>query len=316
MLSQRFYKQGHNIVITVAEDMSPMTHELHEFQLRYTIITLLVLAVVVILQAWLLKHSLRPLRQVRDDVARLEQGEVLRLSESVPTEVQPLVVEFNRLLGLMQQRLSRSRTALGNLAHALKTPLTVLSRLADGEALQSQPEAQAQLRQQSDKIRQLLDYQLKRARLAGASAPGWQFRLSEELAPLADTLERIYADKQITIEMNLPQEQLFTADREDMLELFGNLLDNACKWASSLVLLTVSEGAGLMFTIEDDGPGAPAELRNQLTQRGVRLDESTLGHGLGLAIVKEIVDQYDGTIRFDQSPRLGGFMVQVALPSR
>lgn len=316
MLSQRFHKQGHDIVITVAEDMSPMTHELHEFQLNYTIITLVVLVVVVILQAWLLKQSLRPLQQVRDDVARLEQGEVLRLSESVPTEVQPLVVEFNRLLGLMQQRLSRSRTALGNLAHALKTPLTVLSRLADGEALQSQPEAQAQLRQQSDKIRQLLDYQLKRARLAGASAPGWQFRLSEELAPLADTLERIYADKQITIEMNLPQEQLFAADREDMLELFGNLLDNACKWASSLVLLTVSEGAGLTFTIEDDGPGAPAELRNQLTQRGVRLDESTLGHGLGLAIVKEIVDQYDGTIHFDQSPRLGGFMVQVTLPSR
>lgn len=316
MLSQRFHKQGHDIVITVAEDMSPMTHELHEFQLRYTIITLLVLAVVVILQAWLLKHSLRPLRQVRDDVARLELGEVLRLRENVPTEVQPLVVEFNRLLELMQQRLSRSRTALGNLAHALKTPLTVLSRLADGEALQAQPEAQAQLRQQSDKIRQLLDYQLKRARLAGASAPGWQFRLNEELASLADTLERIYADKQISIEMNLPQEQLFAADREDMLELFGNLLDNACKWAGSLVLLTVSEGEGLAFTIEDDGPGAPAELRNQLTQRGVRLDESTLGHGLGLAIVKEIVDQYDGTIHFDQSPRLGGFMVQVTLPSR
>ncbi len=304
VLSQRFHKQGHDIVITVAEDMSPMTDDLREFQFHYTIIILVVL-VVVILQTWLLKQSLRPLQQVRDDVARLEQGEVLRLCENVPTEVQPLVVEFNRLLELMQQRLSRSRTALGNLAHALKTPLTVLSRLADSEALQSQPEAEVQLRQQSDKIRQLLDYQLKRARLAGASVPGWQFWLSEELTPLADTLERIYANKQITIEMNLPAEQFFSADREDMLELFGNLLDNACKWASSLVLLTVSEAAGLTFTIEDDGPGAPAELSDQLTQRGMRLDESTLGHGLGLAIVKEIVDQYGGTIRFDQSQRLG-----------
>lgn len=316
ILSQRFHKQGREIIITVAEDMSPLEDDLQEFQLRYTIITLVVLVIVVVLQAWLLKHGLAPLEQVRHDVARLEQGDVLRLRENVPTEVQPLVVEFNRLLELMQQRLNRSRTALGNLAHALKTPLTVLSRLADSEALQSQPGAQAQLREQSGKIRQLLDYQLKRARLAGAAAPGWQFRLSEELTPLADTLERIYADKQVTIEMNLPEQQLFAADREDMLELFGNLLDNACKWASSLVLLTVHEGEGLVFTIEDDGPGAPVELRDQLTQRGVRLDESTFGHGLGLAIVKEIVDQYGGEIRFDQSERLGGFLVQVTMPGR
>lgn len=316
LLKQRFHKEGRDILITVAEDVSPMEDDLHEFQFRYGLISLVVLVVVVILQAWLLKQGLKPLQDVRDDVVWLEHGDLLRLRENVPAEVLPLVVEFNRLLELMQQRLNRSRTALGNLAHALKTPLTVLSRLADGEAMQSQPEMQAQLREQSAKIRQLLDYQLKRARLAGASAPGWQFRLSEELTPLADTLERIYADKQITIEMNLREAQLFSADREDMLELFGNLLDNACKWASSLVLLRVSEGEGLEFTVEDDGPGAPAELRDQLTQRGVRLDESTLGHGLGLAIAKEIVDQYGGVIRFDQSKALGGFLVQVTLPRR
>jgi signal transduction histidine kinase len=316
LLKQRFHKQGSAIVITVAEDMSPLEDNLHEFQLRYTVITLVVLVIVVIFQTWQLKHGLTPLEQVRDDVVRLEQGEVLRLRENVPREVLPLVVEFNQLLELMQQRLSRSRTALGNLAHALKTPLTVLSRLADSDSMQSQPELRAQLREQSGKISQLLDYQLKRARLAGSSAPGWQFRLHEELTPLADTLERIYTDRQITIEMNLPEGQLFSADREDMLELFGNLLDNACKWANSLVLLTVHEGEGLRFTVEDDGPGAPAELRDQLTQRGVRLDETTLGHGLGLAIVKEIVDQYGGEIRFDQSKALGGFLVQVTLPRR
>jgi len=316
ILSQRFQKQGHAIVITVAEDITPLEDDLHEFQMRYTIITLVVLFVVVILQAWLLKHGLTPLEDVRNDVVRLEQGDVLRLRENVPSEVQPLVVEFNRLLELMQQRLNRSRTALGNLAHALKTPLTVLSRLADNEAMKSQPELQAQLREQSSKIRQLLDYQLKRARLAGAAAPGWQFRLSEELNPLVDTLQRIYADKQLRIEMKLPQEKLFAADREDMLELFGNLLDNACKWATQRVLLTLSESEGLEFTIEDDGPGAPAGVRDQLTQRGVRIDESTLGHGLGLAIVKDIVDQYGGTIRFDQSQTLGGFLVQVILPRR
>ena len=316
MLSQRFHKQRREIVITVAEDMTPLEDDLHEFQLHYTLTTLVVLFVVVILQSLLLKRGLHPLEQVRDDVVRLEQGEVLRLREEVPREVRPLVVEFNRLLELMQQRLNRSRTALGNLAHALKTPLTVLVRLADSEAMQSQPELQAQLREQSGKIRQLLDYQLKRARLAGASAPGWQFRLHEELTPLVETLQRIYADKHLTIEMKLPQGKLFAADREDLLELFGNLLDNACKWAVQRVALTVVESEGLEFTLEDDGPGAPAELRDQLTQRGVRLDESTLGHGLGLAIVKDIVDQYGGEIRFDQSQALGGFFVQVTLPGR
>jgi signal transduction histidine kinase len=216
----------------------------------------------------------------------------------------------------MQDRLERSRSALGNLAHALKTPLTVLVQLEDSETVRQQPQLRQQLTEQTGTIRQIIDRQLKRARLAGVSTPGLMFEPGREFEGLVTILKQIYGERGLEIELDIPPDKSFAGDREDMLELFGNLLDNACKWASSRVLVTVSDAPGLEVSVEDDGPGCPPELREQLSQRGRRLDESTAGHGLGLAIVRDIVEYYQGTMEFGQSDKLGGFRVDVALPGK
>lgn len=313
----RAYKKGsHEVRIFVAEDMTPLSRNIAEFLLDYSVTAFMMIVVVIMLQWLLVKTGLRPLDRVQGEMMRLERGEVLQLSEDVPSEVRPLVMEFNRLLVVMKGQLERSRTAMGNLAHAIKTPLTVLGRLADDEALQRQTEIHQELVKQVTNIRQLTDRQLKRARMAGTAAPGLQFDPREEFIPLVDMLQRIYADKGIEINARIPAHKVFCGDREDMMELFGNVLENACKWAKSQVLLSVSDEAGLIVVIEDDGPGCPPDQRQKLAQRGVRVDESTTGHGLGLSIVSEIVQHYGGTLLFDESAQLGGFKVSVNLPDR
>lgn len=311
-----YRKGGHDLRIAVAEDMSPLLEQLEHFGQRYALMSLLVLCIVLALQAIIAKFSLRPLRLVIDDMRRLEKGELAALREDVPAEIHSLVREFNRVSQLMRERLERSRTALGNLAHALKTPLTVMVRLEDSEAVQQQPELQRQLQEQTDTMRQIIDRQLKRARLAGVSMPGLSFEPAQEFQSLVEILNQIYAERGIRIQLEIPAHKSFAGDREDMLELFGNLLDNACKWAVKEVLLIVYEEPGLVVSVEDDGPGCPAELRQQLDQRGHRLDETTLGHGLGLAIVRDIVEHYQGSLVFNESTELGGFRVDVRLPGR
>ena len=316
VVAREYLKHGRNLRVVVAENMNPLQQQLSEFEQRYALISLVVMVLVILLQAGIAKRSLRPLGLVIDDMKRLEVGEVAELREDVPDEVQPLVKEFNNLLQLMRQRLERSRSALGNLAHALKTPLTVMVQLEENEVLQQQPQLQGQFRDQTNQIRQIIDRQLKRARLAGVSAPGLSFEPAEEFDGLAQILRQIYADRGLQIELDIPVNKSFAGDREDMMELFGNLLDNACKWADQHVLLTVYDKPGLVVSVQDDGPGCAPELMQQLDQRGQRLDESTVGHGLGLAIVRDIVEHYQGSLVFAQSDQLGGFRVDVALPSK
>lgn len=316
MLIAGFEKEGRAITVAMAEDYSPIAAQYDAFQWRYVLISFCDLLVLIGLQVWLTRLSLKPLEQVRRDVRRLEQGETSRLSTEVPTEVAPLVEEINHLVGVLGQRLERSRNALGNLAHALKTPLTVLDQLLNSEDLARYPQLREQLSSQSNAINRLIQRELKRARLAGSAVlPGKRFRPQQELPPLLTVFEQIYREKGVKVESQIPPRLKSVADREDMLELFGNLLDNACKWAASRVLLTVEDSRDLVFTVEDDGLGVAGEALAQLTERGVRADETVGGHGLGLAIVKDIIVQYGGEVTFDRSPRLGGFMVRVRIPA-
>lgn len=316
VIVREYTKQGRSLRVVVAEDMNPLKQQLRAFDQRYALISLVVMVLVILLQAGIAKRSLRPLGLVINDMKHLEAGELTELREEVPDEVLPLVKEFNHLLQLMRQRLERSRAALGNLAHALKTPLTVMVQLEENEVLQQRPQLQTEFRDQTNQIRQIIDRQLKRARLAGVSTPGLNFETAKELAGLAQVLRQIYADKDLQIELKVPFNKSFAGDREDMMELFGNLLDNACKWAGRHVLLTVYDKPGLVVSVQDDGPGCAPELRQRLDQRGQRLDESTAGHGLGLAIVRDIVEHYQGSLVFGQSDQLGGFRVDVNLPGR
>jgi signal transduction histidine kinase len=314
MLVAGYEKRGRLLTIAVAEDYSPIEGEFGVFQWRYVLITCAVLLGLIALQMWVVQRGLRPLEQVRSDLRRLERGEVQELTGKVPAEVVPLVLEINRLITILGDRLERSRNALGNLAHALKTPLTALDQLLNSDELRAYPQLQTQLREQSGMIGSFILRELKRARLAGAATPGGRFDVRQELPLLLTALKQIYRDKNLEVDWTIPPGLAYPAEREDMLELFGNLLDNACKWATSKVVFTVAGGPGLSFSIEDNGPGAPEEKLEQLSARGVRLDESVGGYGLGLSIAREIVEYYRGEMGFDRSPSLGGFRVWVRLP--
>lgn len=166
----------------------------------------------------------------------------------------------------------------------------------------------------AEQIRRLTERELRRSRLSGGGSPGQQFDAAVEMPPLIQALQRLHEGKNLDIQtQNLPDGSL-PLDREDMLELLGNLLDNACKWAERKVRVSIEQVDGVEIHVEDDGPGVNEALLQQLTERGVRIDEQISGHGLGLAIVKEVTQLYGGRLEFDRSPLMGGLRVRVRLP--
>ena len=304
-------KEGRTVRIAVAEDLSPLYRDLRAFQWRYGLVSLAVGAGLLGLQWALLALGMRPLGRLREQIGRLERGERSALSEAVPAEVRPLVRELNRLLEVLDERLQRSRRAMGDLAHALKTPLTRLCQAAEEGC--ADPELRRRLLEPAEQIQQRIDRELKRARLA-AGAPGQRFDPGRELPALIRVLERVYAERGLRLRYTGPDPGLAFADREDMLELAGNLLDNACKWARSEARIRVEAQPAPALIVEDDGPGVPPEHREALTRRGVRLDEAAEGFGLGLAIVGDLVAAYRGRLDLETSADLGGLAVRVTLP--
>jgi signal transduction histidine kinase len=315
VVARAFRVRGHRVDLAVTEDFTPLAAGLRQLTLTFVLIAGLLLVVLMLMQRLIVRRALRPLEDTRRDILLLERGAIPQLRRDAPIEVQPLVEEINRLVTVVEQRQHRSRNALGNLAHALKAPLTVLTQLIEHSKVMEQDELHAELGRQTQQIRSLMERELKRARIAGTANPGQRVVLAKEVADLVDTLRKIYREKGIAIQCQIPPNSFFSGDRDDLLELLGNLLDNACQWATSRVRLTAVEAQGwLRFTIEDDGPGCSPEQLEVLTRRGVRIDESRAGHGLGLAIVADIVEQYGGHLRLDRSAELGGFLAEVELP--
>ena len=313
MITRAFELRGRQVNISAARDLTPLANDIRRFRDRYALVSGAALVLLLALQVLLVRQGLRPLRRTRTELQQLERGEIGELSESVPDELRPLVHELNQLLATVKQRLTRSRQALGNLAHALKTPLTRIAQLASHPALQSAPEVQQPLRVQTEIIRRFIDRELGRARLAGRAQPGQRFDVKREIPVLIETLAAIYREKNLAMDIRLANDVHLIADREDMLELLGNLLDNACRWARHQVRLTVEAGNGLTIAVEDDGPGASPENLQRLTERGTRLDEATDSHGLGLAIARDIATSYGGTLTLERSPDFGGLQVRVVL---
>ncbi len=306
------YRKGKQIVtIIVAEDISRLQKRLLHNALLLLALTLVFLFLVLFIQRRIVRRSFAPLRQLGREIKQLERGEIDKLTEAVPQEVQPLVAEVNRLLMVMGRRLDRSRNALGNLAHALKRPLNLLTQLADYS--ETPATLKQELHQHTAELQQLVEHELIRARLAGSGSAGQRFNPAEELPALIAVLERIYHDKTIEFDCHYPQQNLTNIDRHDLLELFGNLLDNAAKWAKGRVHCSIEQNEAIHIIVEDDGSGVSDKELADLTQRGRRIDESLPGHGLGLAIVKEIVELYHGTMQLDRSPVLDGLRIQLSL---
>lgn len=310
-----YRRLGQDISISVAQDYSPVRDGFRRMQQIGLGMGLVALVLVLVLQRITVTRSLRPLERARQQIAQLQQGRRSQLDAEVPSELAPLVGQINHLLQHTEDSLRRSRNALGNLGHALKTPLAVLLSLAASERLNALPEVRAQMREQLEQIQQRLARELNRARLAGDALPGAQFDCDAELPGLLATLGLIHGEG-LLLASDVPSGLLLPWDREDFLELLGNLLDNACKWADSEVRLGIAvDTAGYRLWVDDDGPGIPDSQRQQVLERGSRLDEQVDGHGLGLGIVRDIIEAWGGRLALLESP-LGGLRVSIDLPRK
>lgn len=281
-------------------------------------------AILLLLQALILRWSLWPLRRVVDELKRVQRGQANRMSELHPRELEPLTESINALIESEREQIDRQRNTLADLAHSLKTPLAVLrTRLDSGT---SEAELREEVGVQVQRMNDLVGYQLGRA----ASGAHKLFAAPVEVAPHAEQivqgLEKIYALKSgaakgVLCEFDVDEQARFHGEPGDLQELLGNLLENAFKWAKSRVLLTVQVGEtapnrrpGLRLVVEDDGPGIPPERMAHVLQRGVRGDERVQGHGIGLAIVQDIVRSYRGELQTGASPEMGGARFEVVLP--
>ena len=313
VLGRGISKNGQSVTLTVAEDMTDIQQDILSIRQLYLGLTLVVLILAIVLQTYDVKRAMRPLKKVKQELGRIADGYQQQITCDVPAEIRPLVKEVNRLIVLIERRLQQSRTAIGNLAHALKTPLAVLVRLTEDEALLAQPRVNELLKGQTQTIHDRIDRELKHARLSGQIQSGAAFNPQLELQSLAGLLKNIYAEKQLIIDIHAP-DRLVPFDRQDMLEMIGNLADNACKWATRRVNIRIDYlQQQLLLKVEDDGPGCEPELVQQLTSRGLRLDESVHGHGLGLSIVQDIVDFYGGRLALASHQTLGGLVVTICI---
>lgn len=315
LVSSAYQKQGNIINIAVAENISAITENINALLIRHAFVSLLILVILVALQVFIVRRSLKPLDNTRDDLEKLENGAIQALDEAVPTEIKSLVHEINMRVTAFQQRLERSRRATGNLAHALKAPLTLLAQSLQNPAIQQSPGLRDALQENIASIQNIINRELKRARLAGTVVGARQTSLKPDVTALVKSLQSMYREKNLDIDVQLPDSGMVNMDREDFHEMLGNILDNACKWARHNILVKISCHSGLLITVDDDGPGIPEAARETILARGQRLDEQTAGHGLGLAIVKDIVDQYQGHITMGQPASHEGLRVTVNIPT-
>ncbi len=313
--------QAQRYIITIGEDSRTFGEQIQGFR-RALWGWLVSASVLFLLVQWVsLRWSLRPLRQVSEQLQQVEVGEQSSLEGAYPREILGLTENLNRFIGSERRHLDRYRHSLSDLAHSLKTPLAVMRSTLEPGSINTGSDPIEQLERMDD----IVAYQLQRARTSGHLT----FSRGIEVEPLAsrvvESLEQVHRDKQVQCEFDLEQGVLFFGDEGDLLELLGNLLENAFKWCDRQVLLSVHSvldgrtanparaRTGLELLVEDDGPGISESAAQTVLQRGVRLDETVTGHGIGLAIVRDIVSEHDGTLAIERST-LGGARMRIKLP--
>lgn len=299
--------------LIAAADEAQMTEPVTRFQGTLWL-SLGVLAIGLTLAALVqVGMGLSPLRRLQRGLTQIRRGEAQRLGDDYPAEIAPLVDEFNSVLAQNAGIVERARTQAGNLAHAVKTPLSVIANAAA-----SRPDDFSQLvADQASLARRQIDYHLARAQAAAAvSRPGLRTRLSDALEGLLRTMRHLHAGRGLAIEQGeLPAAASVRVEMQDLQEMLGNLIDNACKWARQRVVISVfRDGPRIRIDIDDDGEGIVATQREEVLRRGVRADEKVPGTGLGLAIVDELARLYGGELTLNDSS-LGGLRASLTLPA-
>jgi two-component system, OmpR family, sensor histidine kinase PhoQ len=304
------------LTFSVAVSLSPYEEQLWRFRQELIGWFIALMLILLVTLAALLHWVLAPVRRLQREIYEVEGGVSEKLGTGYPRELSGVATNLNALLLGERKRVARYRDTLGNLAHSLKTPLAVMRASLPGG------EAGATIGAEIDRMSSIIAHQLKRAAASGGALLGAApVEVAQLAAELRATLLKVYAGKDLAIELAVAPEAQFIGDRSDLTELMGNLLDNACKWCRSRVRLGAAPvyGAGprerLSLVVEDDGPGISEQDRARVGQRGVRADENVPGHGLGLAMVHDTVELYGGRLIIDTSP-LGGARFSLRLPGR
>ena len=296
----------------VAQSRETINKQIH--QLRRTLIrSFTALGVGLLLLAALQTfYGLWPLRRVRNEVAAIRSGDKTRIGQDFPAEIRPLTEEINQLLAHSEEQAEEARRHAGNLAHALKTPLTVITNAATADS----PDLDATVIRESGAMRRQIDHHLARARAIGRRASAHARAIVwESLEAVERAVSRLYED--VTVDIAGSHQAQVRVERQDLDEMLGNLVENAAKYGGGRVFVTVEpKGQSVDIIVEDDGPGIPEERRGELFKRGARLDTTGKpGTGLGLAIVRDVAEIYGGGIHLEESEDLGGLLVRLTLPS-
>jgi signal transduction histidine kinase len=269
---------------------------------------------------FLVRKALAPFRTLRGGLSSVREGRSQRIDGDYPAEVQPLVNDLNALLADRERAVATALTTAGDLAHGLKTPLAVLAQEADRAAAAGHHDLAATLRQQVERMQRQIDYHLARARVTASAraAPGVRCAVLPSVEGLVRTMRRLHAERELAIDTEVSPAHEIRGRREDLDEMLGNLLDNACKWARSRVAISSSlsapgDDARVVISVDDDGPGLDPSMRARVLQRGVRADQHVAGSGLGLAIVSDLAELYGGSVTLESSP-LGGTRARLRLP--
>lgn len=300
------------VILMAAEDRSPVDREARRFA-ALTAGALVIMGAGILAAVFIqVRVGLQPLFRLRGEVADVRKGKIERIAGDYPSELEPLATELNALVAHNQDVVERQRTHVGNLAHALKTPISVMLT----EAQQQPGQLSEVVSRQAEAMRGHVEHHLRRARAAARSqSHGERTPVEPVLDELAVTLERIFQDKGVEIDWRCPEDLCFRGERQDLQEMAGNIMENAGKWSRGRVRVAAAAASPerLVITVEDDGPGLPADRRDEVLKRGARLDESAPGSGLGLAIVDELARAYGGSLVLGDSA-MGGLKVELGLP--
>jgi signal transduction histidine kinase len=306
-------------LIQVAGNSEDFEAEIDNFEYALAATFLLLLAAILGSMVLAVRFGLRPLRELQEGVASIRRGEAERITGSFPQDIAPLSAEVNLLLDSNREVVERARTQVGNLAHALKTPLSVILNEADAGS----PTLAEKVKEQAEVMRRQVSFYLDRARAAArAGSLGSATEVKPVIEGLTRTFDKVYADRALTFAINAPDGLRFRGEAQDLSDLIGNLLDNAGKWARERIDISASRdprldsvGRAFFITqIDDDGPGLDPQARMAALRRGQKLDESRPGSGLGLSIIVDIAQIYGGSLLLEDSP-LGGLRATLRLPA-
>jgi len=306
-------------LIQVAGNAEEIEAAIDDFEFALAATFVVLLAAILGSMALAVRFGLRPLRRLREGVAAIRRGEAERISGDFPQDISPLAAEVNLLLEANREVVDRARTQVGNLAHALKTPLSVILNEADAGS----PTLAAKVREQAEVMRRQVTFYLDRARAAArAGSVGSATEVKPVIEGLVRTFDKVYRDRALTFAVAVPDSLRFRGEAQDLTDLIGNLLDNAGKWARERVDISAQRDsrpdavgrAYFVTRIDDDGPGLDPQARTAALRRGQKLDESRPGSGLGLSIIVDLAHIYGGSLLLEDSP-LGGLRATLRLPA-